>query len=428
MIARFLKIIYLTGVAWPIALSPVHAQITVAALEPVQLVRSLQSLQDDIAAGQAGALQMQPRVLAEIGQKFLAADPSTWENAQNLYAVLTYLFNGGNPQVVETILKTSPEGVISKNMVDGALAYAHHRKATFLKAFANMPDESAHVPSALLLSIALSTVADMAEQDPVAAMKRLDRVRLLAPGSLFEEAAIRRQIKVATMTGDIPRLRLLTRNYVDRFAQSPYANEFWREFSFSLPQLDTHLTDQQLDDLIGYAPVMVQFIVYMKVSRAALIDARMQRAHFGAGKALELARKLNTDDTSARLYYAASSVGSTSAEEAGQMLKTISINDLPERDRPLLLAAKAVAKGVVLDTTALPAQVHEEDDSQTTIPEAVGLPVDQVDAKAETPLPVPTDVSAGRSDATKTSGEIDQFMKQAQEKLEAVDKLLEKKP
>lgn len=430
MMNRFFKIICLAGVALPLISSvPLEAQVAESALGPVQLVRSLESLQDDIAGGQPGALQMQPRVLADIGEKFLTEDPATWENAQNLYAALTYLFNGGNPNVVETILKNAPEGVVPNNYITGALAYAHHKKNAFLKAFENLPENDDQIPASLLLSITLSTVADLAEADPGKTSERLNWVRLAAPGSLFEEAAIRRQIKVATMIGDQKLFRLLTRNYVTRFSQSPYANEFWRDFAVSLSLMDNQLDDKQLSEFVDYAPKTIQLVIYLRISRAALIDARMPRAHFGAEKALDLAHNLNVDDTSARLYYAASAVGSTAAEDAGEMLKTISVNDLSAKDRPLLMAAKAVAKGVVLDTTILPKSQDEEDedDDQSTLKEAVGVPLDQVGKKVTGPLPVPTESSTGESDEKKTAGEIDQFMQQTKQKIDDVDKLLEKK-
>ena len=431
MINRFFKVMCLAGVVLPIfASTPLEAQLAESALGPVQLVRSLESLQDDIASGQPGALQMQPRVLADIGQKFLSEDPSTWENAQNTFAALTYLFNGGNPDVVETILKNAPDGIVPKNYIDGARAYAHHKKDRFLKAFDNLPEDDSEIPAALLLSITLSTVADMAEASPEKASDRLNWVRLAAPGSLFEEAAIRRQIKVASMTGDLKLLRLLTRNYVTRFSKSPYANEFWRDFATTLPLMDNRLDDQQLSEFINFAPKTIQLFIYLKISRTALIDARMARAHFGAEKALDIAHSLNVNDASARLYYAASSVGSTAAEDAGEMLKTISVNELPEKDRPLLMAAKAVAKGVVLDTSILPKQTdddEEDDDDQSGLKEAVGVPVDQVGTKTNEPLPMPTNSASGKQDEQKTSGEIDQFMQQTQKKIDDVDKLLEKK-
>ena len=430
MTSRFFKMICLAGVALPlIGAVPLEAQMAQTALGPVQLVRSLESLQDDIASGQPGALQMQPRVLADIGEKFLTQDPATWENAQNLYAALTYLFNGGNPNVVETILKNAPEGIIPQNYIAGALAYAHHKKNAFMKAFDDLPENDDQIPAPLLLSITLSTVSDMAEVDPEKTSERLNWVRLAAPGSLFEEAAIRRQIKVATMIGDQNLFRLLTRNYVTRFSKSPYANEFWRDFAVSLSLMDKQLDDKQLSEFVNYAPETIQLVIYLKISRAALIDARMQRAHFGAEKALNLAQNLNVDDTSARLYYAASAVGSTAAEDAGEMLKTISVNDLSEKDRPLLMAAKAVAKGVVLDKTVLPKSQDDEDadGDQSTLKETVGVPLDQVGKKAIEPLPAPAASSTGEADEKKTAGEIDQFMQQTKKKIDDVDKLLEKK-
>lgn len=430
MTSRFFKMVCLAGVALPlIGAVSLKAQMAQTALGPVQLVRSLESLQDDIAAGQPGALQMQPRVLADIGEKFLTEDPATWENAQNLYAALTYLFNGGNPNVVETILKNAPEGVVPQNYIAGALAYAHHKKDAFMKAFDNLPQNDDQIPAPLLLSITLSTVSDMAEVNPEKTSERLNWVRLAAPGSLFEEAAIRRQIKVATMIGDQNLFRLLTRNYVTRFSKSPYANEFWRDFAVSLSLMDKQLDDKQLSEFVNYAPETIQLVIYLKISRAALIDARMQRAHFGAEKALNLAQNLNVDDTSARLYYAASAVGSTAAEDAGEMLKTISVNDLSEKDRPLLMAAKAVAKGVVLDKTVLPKSQGDDDadGDQSTLKEAVGVPLDQVGKKAIEPLPAPAASSTGEADEKKTAGEIDQFMQQTKKKIDDVDKLLEKK-
>ena len=112
------------------------------------------------------------------------------------------------------------------------------------------------------------------------------------------------------------------------------------------------------------------------------------------------------------------------------MLKTIYVDYLPEKDRPLLMAAKAVAKGVVLDTNILPKQQNEDeepDEEQPALKEAVGVPLDQVGKKTTEPLPMPTENASGKVDVKKTSNEIDQFMQQTQKKISDVDKLLEKK-
>ncbi|WP_297323595.1 chemotaxis protein [uncultured Bartonella sp.] len=427
MINRLLKMIFVAGGALPFMVAiPVHAQMDEQSTGPVQLVRSLETLQDDIASGQPGALQMQPRVIAEIGQKFLTEEPSTWKNKKNFYAALTYLFNGGNPAVVETIIKNTPDTTVPKNYIDGALAFVHHKTKNFLKAFNDLPTDNTDVPAALLLAITLNTVDDMAEDTPEKASNRLDWVRLVAPGSLFEEAAIRRQIKVASLINNTKLFRMLTRNYVTRFSKSSYENEFWRDFLTALAHMDSRLSDEQLSEFVAFAPKKFQLVIYLQISRNALIDARMPRAHFCAQKAIDLARDLGVDDTVARLYYAASSVGSTAAEDAGEMLKTISVSRLPERDRPLLMAAMTVAKGVVSDLPVLPK--GQDDDEEIGVADGtVKDPGEQKEKNSDEILPVPTVNPVSRRDEKKMATEIDQFMQQTKKKLDEVDKLLEKK-
>lgn len=58
----------------------------------MQLIRSLQNLQDQIVSGQEEALQKQPQLLREIGEKFLNFNPNVWKDEQNLYALLIYHF------------------------------------------------------------------------------------------------------------------------------------------------------------------------------------------------------------------------------------------------------------------------------------------------------------------------------------------------
>ncbi|AQX20278.1 chemotaxis protein [Bartonella sp. WD16.2] len=380
---------------------------------PVQLVRSLQNLQDQIVSGQEEALQKQPQILREIGEKFLNLNPKVWKDKQNLYALLIYLFNGGNPSVVRVILKNYGQGVIAENIVTGVLAYLSHEQEVFFKVFANLTDEDIQsIPPALFFSIVLSTVGNTIIENPVLAMKQLDQVRLLSSGTLFEESAIRREIKVATLLGKMDLLALLVRNYASRFGKSPYASNFWREFGIAIPRIDEKLDDQQLEALVSYAPPMVQLMAYMDVSRTALINARMERAQLSAQKALILAHKLNVNDAPARLYYAASLASSVTAYEAQQLLQNISCEDLSEKDRLLFIAAQAVAQKVTSSLvggqkeikTQSSIQLQSQKELETMSKEAV----EQQNAPS----------------STSTEMKMNQLIEQAQEKIDEVDKLL----
>ncbi|WP_081632665.1 chemotaxis protein [Bartonella bovis] len=378
---------------------------------PMQLVRSLQNLQDQIVSGQEEALQKQPQLLREIGEKFLNFNPDVWKDEQNLYALLIYLFNGGNPSVVRMILKSYGQGVIAENIMTGVLAYLSHKQEVFFNTFAKLTDEDIQsIPPALFFSIVLSTVGNTIIKDPVWAMKQLDQVRLLSPGTLFEESAIRREIKVATILGNTDLLALLVRNYASRFGKSPYAKDFWREFGIAVPRIDEKLDDQQLEELISYAPPMVQLMAYMDVSRTALLEARMERAQLSAQKALTLAHELDVNDAPVRLYYAASLASSVKAHEAEQLLQNISHKDLSKKDRLLFIAAQAVAQRVTSSLVDGQGEVKTQSSAQSQ-------------SQKEQETMSKKTVKQQKAPFSK-SAEIDQLIKQAQEKIDEVDKLL----
>ncbi|MCL6229460.1 chemotaxis protein [Bartonella bilalgolemii] len=379
--------------------------------EPVNLVRSLQNLQDKIISGQEEDLQKQLQLLGEIGDKFLTFDSSVWKDKNNLYALLIYLFNGGNPRVVQSILEKYGEGVISQNVIDVALAYASHKKNAFLKAYTQLTEKDVQsIPPALFASIVLSTVVNIIEKDPVLALNKLDQVRLFAPGTLFEEGAIRRELKVASILGEIDLIALLTRHYAHRFWKSPYAYDFWHEFIPAILQVDEKLSVEQLETLLVYAPTKVRFMAYMAVSRAALIDARMEKAQISAQKALALAREISVDDTSARLYYAMSLAASIAAEEALQMIQNIVYKDLSEKDRFLFIAAQAVAKRVI----SFPLGILKEKKAQVAL---------QPQSYEELKLTLEKDAKQ-QNTTSSIETEIKQFIQHTREKINEVDQII----
>ncbi|WP_236823867.1 MULTISPECIES: chemotaxis protein [unclassified Bartonella] len=379
--------------------------------EPMQFVRSLQNLQDKIISGQEDALQKQLQLLGEIGNKFLTFDSDIWKDENNLYALLIYLFNGGNPRVVQIILENYGKGVIPHNVMDSALAYASHKRAAFLKAYTQLTEENVRsIPPALFASIVLSTVVNIIEKDPILALKQLDQIRLFAPGTLFEEGAIRRELKVASILGETDLLALLIRHYTHRFWKSPYAHDFWHEFTPAILRVDKKLSVEQLETLVSYAPTKVQFMTYMEVSRAALIDARMEKARLSAQKALILAHEIGADDTSARLYYAMSLVGSITAQESIQILQNIIYKDLSEKDRFLFTAAQAVAQRVI----SSPLGDQKEKKAQAAL---------QLQSQEELKLTLEKDAKQ-QNITSPIEAEMNQFIQNTKEKINEIDQLL----
>lgn len=411
-----------------IVLLPVLASASVHSdrTSPHDMLRDLQQLQDEIAVGKADALTKQAHAVAMLGAQLRKAHLSVFGDARNVYALITYLFSGGDPGIVASLLQRIPEGQVSRHLIEGALAYAYNRRDDFLAAFATSELKEADWPETLRLSLYLSLIPDQAHKDPISASAWLDYIRLAVPGSLFEEAAIRRQVRLAAILDDIKKIHLLVRNYSDRFSDSLYADNFWNELVTVLPMVDDRLTDASLDGLVSMTPLRIQYLAYLYVARSALINGRMERAFHGAAQADKLAVKLRIDNTTARLYYAASQAGTLAAPRAARMLQAIRADDLEERDRPLLDAARFVAKGVVhypesIIADALLTEKEGSSDGDVSPWHDVTLePFALPDMGKHSATPEPGQQNGDKSD------KIADFLEKAQEKLNVVDQLLKK--
>ncbi|GGA98042.1 hypothetical protein GCM10011491_27840 [Brucella endophytica] len=371
-------------------------------LEPYQLVRSLRMLQDQVVAGKPEALAMLGRVLTRIAGQMQASPSDVWSQPENLHAAVIYLLNGGNPEVVRSILKDAPPEMLAPRLVAGALAYTDANTAEAVRQFAEPLPPG--LPPELVASIYLVTSPPLASSDPALALKRLDTIRVSVPGSLFEEAAIRRSLKTAARLRDAGRVKLLARNYLQRFSRSPYAEDFYLQFVDALMQLKDGISNDDIAELMRFASPMAQRAFYLRVARGALLDGQMERARFTSAKAVELAQRLGLDDAQARLYSAASAAASTGASEAIRTLSEIPRDRLHERDQRLLDAAEAMAGRVVREPSARP--VPASADKEEARPE-------WIEPVAETP-PVDSAVQETMDETKKKLAEIDRLLGKTQ--------------
>ncbi|AQS40960.1 MAG: Chemotaxis protein [Candidatus Tokpelaia hoelldobleri] len=399
---RFIAWVLAGGIAGLGTLFSAVAAVAPDAASPAMLVRLLQIGQDDVASGQRQALAQQARTMSELSGQLSRMAAAVFEDEANFHALLIYLLNGGDRDIVKGILARLPEERKEQPLARAALAFSENHKKELMSIVGESGIDKMAMPEALRLSAYLGTVPDLARKKPQLASDWLDYVRTAAPGSLFEEAAIRRQLRITANLGDIDKTCLLVRSYASRFANSPYASDFWSEFVGILPMIEHKISNEALEALLKPIPSgRIQYISWLQVARSALIDGRMDRAFFSASRAEKLAQDMALDDTTARLYTAASKAGSTAAFDAAKILKALQADHLHDNDRELLIAALTVAQGVIEPPAS---QIKE------------GLPL----------LPAVGDSVVGQVTPpnTEDANAIDEFVKKMQKKLDDVDALL----
>ncbi|HEX9168093.1 MAG TPA: hypothetical protein VF886_04080, partial [Roseiarcus sp.] len=191
------------------------------------LVDKLQRIQLQIAQGDRGAYAVELNLLKTMGVAIAAARPETWKDRRQADSLVIYILSGGSLVAVAPLLKGDALAEPVRTLARGALAYVtnHEADAMSLLSKADLNALDARVAG----EVAFARSVLETKRDAKAAVELLDWARLLAPGGLVEEAALRREIALLAEAKDVGRAAMLTRQYSTRFAASLYAADFYRD-------------------------------------------------------------------------------------------------------------------------------------------------------------------------------------------------------
>lgn len=316
-------------------------------LAPYQMVRSLQVLQERIADGDHAALPMQKKMIELIDRRLGGATAAEFVDRRNVVALMIYGMSGGSPRTLETVASRLELAGHDKVLADGLIAYYRSetgRAATILASLDPMAEDSE-----LGAFLALIKGNIQAVDDPKDALVLLDQARLLAPGSLVEEAALRRSIALAASTGDTARFLKASEQYVRRFLRSPYASHFADGFINGVVEMQDKLDMGEVDTIIAAMNDEQRTAIYLRIARKGAILGHGQLAAFAAEKAggTQVQGPEAKPDPRAELYDALGSVASASIDDVAKRLAAIDRSVLSPRDIRLLDAATEVVSGVL---------------------------------------------------------------------------------
>lgn len=315
-------------------------------LQPYQMVRSLQLVQDRLASGDHAALPMQNKLLEMADARFRASKPDDFKEPRNLRALLVYGMSGGNPATVRSAAGRIELDPTNKAIVDGILDYLGGRPGPAIEAL--QPIDPMTLSPDVGAFVALIKGSLLAIEDPAQALTLLDQARLLSPGTLVEEAALRRSIAITTANGDAARFAQASTQYVERYLLSPYASQFADSFVAGVVTLHMALSQDKLGDITSMMDTERERVIYLRVARRAAIDGLNELSAFASAKAIPQDKgTTGTDDPRAELYASLSSITSATVDDIRTKLKTIDRTRLSASDRSLLDAAQQITQEVV---------------------------------------------------------------------------------
>jgi len=333
--------------------------------QPYVLMRTLRSVQDEVAAGSAEAHALQKTLMRDFGEQMRGLPGEVWSDARNVRAAIFFVLSGGDPAIVRAVVDHIKAPAMERRLLKGAVAYGEGR---FVDSLAMLQKVDARKIDASLSGIvALIQGTLVAKKDSRKAIALFDDARLLSPGTLIEESALRQEILLLAKEGELQRFDLLTAQYSRRFGRSLFAPNFRRQFFAGVARQNFKQANEWIsrtETELQKAPPSERVGLYLAIAEEAIKGGNIDIARYAAGKAEGLAQPDTPEIARARLYGGAALVTTADFEQGIALLEKTDLTLLKESDREIHAAALAVSRGV----GRWPAEVA---DVKEPIPESV---------------------------------------------------------
>lgn len=398
--------IRLLSLALLAALAAPPAVAAEAANDPVKLVRTLELLQDTIAHGTVANDDARRKLIDSIGMRFLSADPEVWRVSENADAAILYVLNGGDPSVLTMLPldKDKPAGeegeagehdeADAHDETDGQDEWRGKLIVAVAAYATGSPDardrwedvDLGALPEGLVGPAALVKANLFMDRSPREAIEYADIARLESPGTLVEEAALRRSVEIAASLRDAEKFEFYAIRYAARFPGSMYGGPFRSLFSQSYLRLVSAGTQPRLDAILESLPDQSQVGAYLEIARDAIVRAELAAAESAAGRAVELAPAGSSELRSAQLYRTAARAFVGEHPPSRDELEQLRADDVDPRDRALLAAVYEVAGRIKQWPERAPGKEPPKADAETTAADEHLPDVDAVLTRAQEAL------------------------------------------
>lgn len=315
--------------------------------QPYILVRRLRAVQDEVAAGNASAHGEQRQILKDLGGQLRGLPVQVWDDVRNVRAAVFFVLSGGDPAVLKVAIGRTNTPYVERRLLRGALAYGEGRSRDALGLL--HPIKARDLDPVLGGMVALIQGTLVARTNAKEAIKLLDEARLLAPGTLIEESALRQEILLVAREGEIERFDLLTDQYSRRFPRSLFAQNFRRQFFAGVARQDFKRASEWISRTeaeLMKVPASERVGLYLAIAQEATKGGNIDIASFAAEKARELSHAGSRQMARALLYEGAARVATDEFETGVSLLRQIDLTALNAADLEIHAAALSVSRSV----------------------------------------------------------------------------------
>ena len=313
----------------------------------VESVRTLLLLQDQAAEGHADAPRLQKDIIQQIGLQFQDGRQLPPADERSLRAALSFTLSGGPPGIAEGLAKIDGISPQMKRLLEAAAHFKRGEKDEAAKLLVHV--DATKLAEGIGGRVALLQAMLVPDTD---AKKKLDLLEIassLMPGTLVEEAALRRETLFAAAIPNSKTFWKTAGRYFRRFGASLYAPSFFASVVQQMVGLEAKAGKpdrDQTQDLMNLVPLAQRRSGYLAMARLATREGLPALAQFAANRARRLAVEGSCEWQQAELYDAVHGITGTDFPAHLLKLKRIDPGLLESADRELLAIALKVAETI----------------------------------------------------------------------------------
>jgi len=376
-----------------------------AVRQPFHAVRTLSVLQERVAQGDETAFAMQREVVQEIADELKTFSPTVWRSQRNREALIKYALSGGDPEQLRAVLSQKLFEAAELPLAEGALAYAEGQRANALRHLEKV--DVFTLPPSLAGHVALVKALVLANTDLARVIGLADEARLLSPGTLVEETALRLAMEGVAARADRAKFEALALRYFRRFPRSPYLSAVIRPVATAMVEQgygEKPESARWVHGVVHYLDPqkLVQF--YAAFAEIGLRAGKLATTVNAARMARKYARQGSPEHAWTQAYEGAALAVGLAPEEGLALLNTAEAAGVPQSVGELIAGARAISHLI-----RSPPQSQAQLPAETPKPAPAALPADDKTKKpAADQNPTATKVQARIAQIDKMLKDIDE--------------------
>jgi chemotaxis protein MotC len=328
-----------------------HPPMPAIAGNPWQLrdtMRAIEKLQDSVVAGDVDAAKYSTQLMLQFETDLAATPDDQLNDPRNILSIVVYLLSGGNPGVDEMRLRKIKIDPKYEVLLGGAMTYANGDKegASAKLSAIDVNELPLEVSGRLLLIQAIL----ISEKDTEGALSLLEKASARMPGTIVDEAALRRCSAFAAKLNRFSVFDACASKMIRHFPNSPY----WPEFSSTfvnyvanVKEQDAHIFSSWLIPMLSDLALASQLEVLLSISKIGVVNGNYVLANLCASRAGILSRKNSTEFSRGMLYSGAALIGLKQIAVAAYRLKMVDPSLLQKDDHTLLQRAADISQQIL---------------------------------------------------------------------------------